>query len=466
METQSFRDKIATVDKKGKRIWVFPKKPFGPLYKYRKWVSYLLLALMFSGPFIRINGSPLLLLDIIDRKFIFFGQIFWPQDFYLFVLGFIASILGILLFTLIFGRLFCGWVCPQTIFMEMVFRRIEYWIDGDFAHQKKLAKMPWNGLKVRKRLLKHSIFYLISFLISNIFLAYIIGSERLFELATDGPVAHAGSFVAILVFSGVFYAVFAWFREQVCTVVCPYGRLQGVLLDRKSIVVAYDHVRGEERAKFKKGEDRAELGKGDCIDCHQCVHVCPTGIDIRNGTQLECVNCTACIDACNYMMEKVGLEKGLIRYASESEIAENKPFKLSTKAYASMAALLVILGFLVALLFTRSDVSTTLLRIRGKLYEKYGEDHIANIYQFQVRNKTMQSLPITFKLENLQGEIKLAGPPIELEQQTDAQGIFQIIMAREDISKLEQPVKVGIYGGGKRMQVLTTTFIGPPNKNQ
>ncbi len=244
----------------------------------------------------------------------------------------IIGVIFIALFTVGFGRIFCGWICPQTIFMEMVFRRIEYWIDGDRNKQRKLDRQKWNAEKIKKRLLKWFVFLVISFLIANVFLAYLIGSDKLIKYITDGPLEHLSTLLPLIIFTAVFYFVFAWFREQVCIIACPYGRLQGVLLDNKSIVVAYDHKRGEGesgRKKFRKNEDRKALGHGDCIDCLQCVHVCPTNIDIRNGTQLECVNCTACIDECDHIMESINLPKGLIRYASENEIEKKETFKLN-----------------------------------------------------------------------------------------------------------------------------------------
>ena len=309
---ERFRDSIATVDKDGKRVWVFAKKISGKWFNKRQIVAYSLLAFLFAAPFIKIAGEPLLMFNVIKRKFVILGKVFWPEDSYLFALAMIAMVVLIIVFTVVFGRLFCGWACPQTIFMEMIFRRIEFWIEGDWNQQKKLDKMPWKGVKLRKRLLKWAIYWIISFAIANIFLAYIIGSDELIKIITDPPKEHVGGLIAIFAFTSVFFAVFTWFREQVCIAVCPYGRLQGVLLDQNSIVVAYDYQRGERengRAKFRKNEDRVAEGKGDCIDCGQCVHVCPTGIDIRNGTQLECVNCTACMDACDFMMESVGLEK-------------------------------------------------------------------------------------------------------------------------------------------------------------
>jgi cytochrome c oxidase accessory protein FixG len=207
--------------------------------------------------------------------------------------------------------------------MEMIFRKIEFLIEGDRPAQLKLTRQDWNFEKFWKRILKWTIFFIISFIISNVFLAYIIGSDKLLLYVNDGIIKHLTTFVILLVFTGVFYFIFAWFREQVCIIVCPYGRLQGVLLDNNSINVAYDFVRGENkngRAKFRKGQDRTADGIGDCIDCKQCVLVCPTGIDIRNGTQLECINCTACIDACDMVMDKIEKPRGLIRYASEDQI--------------------------------------------------------------------------------------------------------------------------------------------------
>nr|WP_317045785.1 4Fe-4S binding protein [Brumimicrobium salinarum] len=247
-----FRDSISTVDEDGKRIWVYPKKPKGFFHKWRLVLSIFLLVLLFAAPHINIGGQPLVLIGILERKFVLFGQVFWPQDLYIFAFTMILLIVFIILFTVVFGRIFCGWICPQTIFMEFVFRKIEYWIEGDWTHQKKLNKQPWNREKIFKKTAKHSIFLLISFLIGNTFLAYIIGADELWKIQTDPLTAHLGGFIAMIVFSLVFYGVFAFLREQVCTTICPYGRLQGVLLDKDSIIVAYDHKRGEPRGRFKK----------------------------------------------------------------------------------------------------------------------------------------------------------------------------------------------------------------------
>jgi len=215
------------------------------------------------GPFIKLNGHPFMLLNVVERKFILFGIAFWPQDFYLFVLAMLTFVVFIIVFTALFGRLWCGWACPQTIFMEMVFRKIEYWIEGDAAQQKALKNAPPSPEKFRKQILKGSIFFLISFIIANTFLAYIIGIDELKQIVLDDPSNHVGGLIAILVFTFVFFAVYMRFREQACLIVCPYGRLQGVLLDKNSVVIAYDYKRGEPRGKLQK---TAESKFGDCID--------------------------------------------------------------------------------------------------------------------------------------------------------------------------------------------------------
>jgi len=458
---ESFRDSIATVDKRGKRVWVYPKKPSGRFYRWRNAVGLVLLALLFAGPFIRIGGEPLLLVHVLERRFVFFGQTFWPQDIHLFVLAFIALLIFIALFTVVFGRLFCGWVCPQTVFMELVFRRIEYWIEGDRAHQVALDKAPWTADKVLRKTSKHLVFFAIAFLIGNTFLAYLIGSEALLAIVTEPPAAHLGGFIAMLVFAGMFYGVFAFLREQVCTTICPYGRLQGVLLDKDSIVIAYDRVRGERRAKFRKAEDRAAEGKGDCIDCKACVHVCPTGIDIRNGTQLECVNCTACIDACDHIMDSVELPRGLIRYASENEVAEKKHFRFTFRMGAYSAVLVVLTGIIAGLIATRTDVEATVLRTPGLLYQKREDGRISNLYQYRLVNKTMRDMPVRLELLNVPGDVELAGRDIVLKRAGQAEGQLFIILDRSAVHGTKNELRIGVYSGDRLVEEITTLFTGP-----
>ena len=456
---ESFRDTIGTVDAKGDRNWIFPKKPKGKLTNYRQYTSYLLLAIFFIWPFLKVNGRPFLLLDIIDRKFIIFGNIFWPQDMHIFFFVMLAGMLFIVLFTVAFGRLFCGWVCPQTIFMEHVFRRIEYLIEGDYKKQEKLTKMPWNGEKIRKRGLKIVIFFGISFLISNTFLAYIIGIDELEQYITH-PTESYSTLLALLLFTLVFYFVFAWFREQVCIAVCPYGRLQGVMLDRNSIVVAYDYVRGEKRGHKKRNEERTKVGKGDCVDCNLCVAVCPTGIDIRNGTQLECINCTACIDACDEVMEKVKSPKGLIRYASESQIADNRPFIYSTRLRAYTGVLTLLLLFISFLLFSRTDLEATILRAPGMLSQKRADGTISNLYTLKMVNKSPNEMYVYLRLIGRDGEIQMVGgDSIRLVPQGRAEGAFFVIFNPDDLDKVRNNIKFELYSAEGVVEKVGSTFL-------
>ncbi|MGO1584835.1 MAG: cytochrome c oxidase accessory protein CcoG [Mesonia sp.] len=466
----NFRDTIGTLNEDGGRAFVFPKKPSGKWYEYRKYVSYVLLIFLVTAPFIKINGNQFFMFNVLERRFNIFGFPFWPQDLYLFVIIMIIGVVFILLFTAAFGRIFCGWICPQTIFMEMVFRRVEYWIDGDRGKQIRLSKMPWNAEKIKKRVLKWIVFFIISFLIANVFLAYLIGSDQLLRYITDGPFNHVSTFVSLLIFTGVFYFVFAWFREQVCIIACPYGRLQGVLLDDKSIVVAYDHKRGERetgRAKFKKNEDREAIGKGDCIDCFQCVHVCPTGIDIRNGTQLECVNCTACIDACDHMMESVDLPKGLIRYASESNIEKKEKFKFTPRLKGYTAVLGILIDVLVGMLFLRNDVEARILRLPGQLYEHKADNMISNVYTFKLVNKTVLDIEdIHFELMSHKGTIKVVSKDeLMVKEQDLTKGTLFIEINASALSNDKEKLRIGIYSGDDLIETTTTNFLGPRSYN-
>lgn len=465
LQDETFRDTIATINEDGKRAWVYPKKPKGPFYDKRKWVSYGLLIFLIAAPFIKINGNQFLLFNVLERRFNIFSFPFWPQDFFLFVISMIIGIVGLTLFTVAFGRIFCGWICPQTIFMEMVFRRIEYWIDGDRGAQIKLDKQAWDAEKIRKRITKWFVFAIISFLIANVFLAYLISSDELLLMISDGPIKHSSNFIALLIFTAVFYFVFAWFREQVCIIACPYGRLQGVLLDDKSIIVAYDHKRGEKeigRAKFDKREDRSLTGKGDCIDCKQCVVVCPTGIDIRNGTQLECVNCTACIDECDTMMENVGLPTGLIRYTSEDEINNNKKFEFTPRMKGYAAVLFILTGLLIGMLFLRSDVQATVLRLPGQLFQEK-DGVISNVFTYKVLNKTSYDYDeLTFKLTSHQGEIILVGSDkIKLSSQKLAKGTLFIEIPKTELKSDKTKIIIEIYHKGKMIEKTKTNFMSP-----
>ncbi|MGD8427095.1 MAG: cytochrome c oxidase accessory protein CcoG [Balneolaceae bacterium] len=478
IDRESFRDHLSTVNKEGKRNWIFPTKPSGRHYKARNIVAFLLLVFFFSGPFITINGHPLLLLNILERKFVIFGMAFWPQDLHLLVFGALSLIIFIVLFTAVFGRLWCGWACPQTIFMEMVFRRVEYWIEGDRASQIRLNRSPWNWNKVWRKTLKHGVFFGMAFLISNLFLAYIIGKDELFTIITDPPSQHLGGLIAITIFSGVFYGVFAFLREQVCHFICPYGRMQSVLLDNNSINVMYDYVRGEPRASVKDRNKMAgkatleDLGLspeesfGDCIDCHQCVRVCPMGIDIRNGTQLECIHCTACIDACDHVMDKIDKPRGLIRYSSENAIREGTKKILTPRVagYSGILAVLLITFF--TLLVTRPDTETSILREPGTLYQKLPNDRYSNIYEIKVINKTFKAIDYDVKLEHPEGELTPLGNFTNVPAQGSTEGRFLIKLDQDRLSGSRTDIEFSVYANGRKVETISSGFIGPEPKHK
>jgi cytochrome c oxidase accessory protein FixG len=454
-DQESFRDSIATIDADGKRSWLFPIKPSGKLYNLRSYLSWVYLFVFFGLPFIKYHGEPLFMLNVLERKFILFGMIFWPQD----CLGMLIFIVFIALFTVIFGRVFCGWACPQTIFMEMLFRKIEYWIEGDSIYQKALKKAPWNADKIMKKSLKWVLFFLLSFLIANTFLSYLKGTDEVFAYYAN-PSKYTSGIISLLIFTTVFFFVYSWFREQVCLIVCPYGRMQGVLLDKESIVVAYDYVRGEPRHKFTKKVDPT---KGDCIDCGLCVKVCPTGIDIRNGTQLECVNCTACIDACDHMMESVHLAKGLIRYDSEKGIAEKTKLRYTSRMKAYTAVLLVLIGIEVVLLSTRSDYDATILRAKGMLYQEQPNEEVSNLYTIKLVNKTRDSMPVDLKVENLEGRIEVVGKNLGVKKEDISQGEFFVYLKKSEIKSRKTKLVIGVYSNGKKVKNVKTNFLGPTN---
>ncbi len=459
IETEAFRDRIATVDESGKRKWIYAYQPKGRFYNIRTVLSILYFLIFFGLPFVEIDGRPLFQFNIPEAKFIIFGKIFWPQDFFIFGLTMVTFVFFIVLFTAAFGRLFCGWACPQTNFMEMMFRRVEYWVLGDAPAQRQLKNAPWTGKKIFKVALKHLLFFLLSFVIANFFLAYIIGIKELEKIIIEPVTEHVAGFASIIVFSGVFYGVYAFFREQACTVVCPYGRLQSVLLDKNSMIVAYDYKRGEPRGNFKK---QAELHLGDCIDCHQCVKVCPTGIDIRNGVQMECVGCTACIDACDHIMYSINKPKGLIRYASENSIAKGEPLRYTTRMKLYTGLCFLLLAVLSVILLTRKDVDATVIRTAGMLYQERGTDSISNLYNIRMVNKTTKDLNIEVRLVDTKGRIQMAGNTIiKMGKEAQAAGTFFVVLPKQNIKQRKTIIRLAVFENGKEIATTKTNFLGP-----
>lgn len=455
-----FRDRHSNVNEKGKRRWVYALKPRGRLYQYRQYLSLLYLGLFFALPFIRINGLPAVQLNFPEARFILLGKIFWPDDFIIFAVAMIALIVFIALFTVIYGRVFCGWVCPQTIFMEFIFRKIEWWIEGSPAQQKKLNKEPLSVRKLTRKTSKHILFFIVSFLIAHTFLSYILGASEVLELVRKPIALNKGLFAGLLFFTVLFYFVYAFVRDIVCTTVCPYGRLQGVLFDKDTMQVSYDYNRGEPRGKLKKA---ASGTLGDCIDCKLCVNVCPTGIDIRNGVQMECVGCTACIDACNSVMLKISRPQGLIRMASENQISEKQPFHFNGRMKFYSVILVVLAGLMSFLVFSRKSIDTTISRVKGQLYQEVGADSLSNLFQAKMINKTKQEVTYELKVEGaVPGTIKKVDVN---HNQLKAESLntitFFITVPKSAIRTRSTDITIGVYAAGVKTATVRSKFLGP-----
>lgn len=439
---------------------IYAKKPSGKLFRLRQTVGYLLLAFFVVAPFIKVSGNPLLMFNILDRKFSIFGTMFYPQDLYIFVFGMLIIMVGIVLFTAIYGRVWCGWTCPQTVFMELVFRRIEYMIEGDWIQQRRLDEGPDSDMRAVKKISKHAIFLFISFFISNIFLAYVIGIDDLLKIATDPIGNHIIGFISIIVFTLIFYSVFAHIREIVCTTICPYGRLQGVLLDEQSITVAYNATRGEPRGKLTaKSSGRV----GDCIDCKLCVHVCPTGIDIREGIQMECVSCTACIDACDTVMEKIDKPKRLIGFYSAKQLSGEKSEKYAvgrTITYTSI--LLLLISIFGVLLHNRSVIDGRILRAKGSGYQFIEEERVSNLYTLELMNKSGKEMPFVLEPIDPEIELKLVNNISKLKKDGSATISFFLIKDVNSVNEYKEDVKINIKSGNDVLTKLKTTFVAPP----
>lgn len=456
----SYRDTISTVETDGSRHYIFPRIPKGKFINWRNIVGVFLLFLLFAFPLIKINGDPIMLLNFVERKFVIFGVIFWPQDTFIMLLMVLSFLLFTILFTVTYGRIFCGWLCPQTIFLEIIFRRVELWIDGSPAKQRKLNEMPWNGKKLSRRLFKWVIFYIISFVLVNAMLWYFMSFDKWLLYANEMD-QHINGIVLIFIFTTVFFGIYTWFREQICIIACPYGRMQGVLIDPNTIVVSYDYMRGEPRGAQKKGSTRETTGLGDCIDCAACVDVCPTGIDIRNGTQLECVNCTACIDACDAVMSRIDKPKGLIRYASEKEISTGTKAGMSPRIIAYSIVLFGLLVFFVTVLFGRPDVDVVVLRTPGTLYQPVGDDSLKNTYTINVVNKTRQEQKVDVSLISHDGHVRVIGGSIIVQPKEKESTVLYINMAQKDIISKKMDLKLGILMNGEQIDISKVTFISP-----
>jgi len=400
-------DRLATADKAGNRIYLYPADVRGRYRQRRSLLSALLGFVFLTLPWIRIGGQPAILLDIAHLKFAIFGITFWAHDAPLLVFVFGGLILCLAFVTSIWGRIWCGWACPQTVFVDLIFRRVERWIEGDALARKRLDESPFSADKLIKKTAKWAIFSLIAAVISHSFLAYFVGADTVAVMIRQSPLNHLSSF---LLMAGVLAAVlfdFGWFREQFCTLVCPYGRFQAVLMDERSQVVGYDASRGEPRRGAH--ESFSGLGQnslqGDCVNCYRCVQVCPTGIDIRRGVQLECIACTGCIDACDEVMTRLNKPKGLIRYHSGASTSPPTSRPLRLRPWVLGALLTMLLTGLALTVSDRVPVQATWVRAAEAPYQQlensiHGQE-VINHFKVDLRNQSFQNRRIQFRI--LQG---------------------------------------------------------------
>jgi cytochrome c oxidase accessory protein FixG len=392
---------LSTLNRDGSRRWIVPKLSKGIYYRRRLITGWALIAVFTLIPILRFKGKPLILLDIPNREFIFFGGTFLPTDTFLLMLLLFSIFIGIFLVTAVLGRVWCGWACPQTVYMEFVYRPLETLIEG-----RRGRRLKGGETDAGRRVLKLAVFLFVSGFLANTFLAYFVGWDRLLGWMTSPPTRHPVAFAVMLGTTLLMFFDFGWFREQTCIVACPYGRFQSVLLDRQSLIVGYDARRGDPRARWRKKEERTA---GDCIDCHLCVSTCPTGIDIRDGLQMECIHCTQCIDACDEVMDRIGLDPGLIRYTSQAELETGRRTFFRPRVFVYSAILLVMFGTFTISLAGKSSADVTLLRGLGAPFTILPTDEVSNQIRIKIANRSPEERSYLLELIDAQ-ELVLVAP--------------------------------------------------------
>ena len=459
---------LATLNQDGTRHWIRPKLSTGQWYTARRGLAYVLMAVFVLVPWVRIGGEPLLLLDLIHREFTIVGATFRPTETPLLMLLILGIFFSVFLISALFGRVWCGWACPQTVYMEFLFRPLERWFEGSYQQQKAIDKAGGS----LQRLLKNVVYLLLACVLANTFVAYFVGTEQLAAWMTRSPVEHPTAFLVMAGVTGAMFFDFSWFREQTCLVVCPYGRFQSALLDRHSLIVGYDPQRGEPRGKLKKARQgaqalpvaaRAEASPGDCIDCKACVTTCPTGIDIRDGLQMECINCTQCIDACDAIMTRIGRPTGLIRYSSQSEL-EGEPTRIARPRVAIYAVLVVgLFTALGALLSTRVPVKVTVLRGRTP-FAVLADGRVQNMLQLKIDN--YQPDAHAYRVEVLEpsgAEVVQAESPLEVDPHTlESTSVF-VLVPSEVFKGGSCPARLRITDDADFEEVVEYRLLGPRN---
>jgi cytochrome c oxidase accessory protein FixG len=445
---------LSTLEADGRRRWLRPRRAAGRFERRRRVVAWLLIALFTVTPFVRIDGTPLFQFDVAHRRFTFFATTFNADETLLLALLVVSIFLGIFLITALAGRAWCGWACPQTVYMEFLYRPIERLVEGrHYTSGGRVPLAPW------RRVLKYAIFTVVSFHLANTFLAWFVGVDTMFEWTTRSPFEHPGPFALVAFVTLLMMADFCFFREQMCTLACPYGRLQSVLLDRQSLIVGYDTRRGEPRGRRKHGVERT--GQGDCVDCGLCVQVCPTGIDIRDGLQLECVACTQCIDACDGVMDKLGRPRGLIRYTSQSALAGESRRLLRPRVVLYPLALAGFgIAFIVALA-SRGTAELELLRVRATPYEVLEDGQVSSRTKLKITNRSDVERTYSLEIEAAGARVIAPALPARIGPSDSLEADLFVLQPLENFEQGKAAVLFRVVDDQGEVLERTEEVLGP-----
>lgn len=455
---------LPTLNEDGTRRWIRPKPSHGKWWHRRRVVAYALMLVFFAVPHLRVFGKPLFLMNLPERQFTLLTYTFLPTDTLLFMLVMACGVFGIFLVTALFGRAWCGWACPQTIYLEFLFRPIGRWFDGGYTGSRNLDKE--GSWFTPRRLAKYATFLVLSLFVAHTFLAYFVGTDHLYKWMTRSPADHPTSFLLVVLMTGVVWFNFTYFREQTCLIVCPYGRWQAALLDQQSLIVAYDVARGEPR---ELGTKHRSAGAGDCISCNACVQTCPTGIDIRNGLQMECVHCTQCVDACDDVMLRIGKPTGLIRYTSQAALAGRKRHWLRMRTILYPALMIGLGGTLIVTLAMKESADVTVLRGIGAPFTEEADGRIANQVRIRVTNRGATPAAYQLTLQSSDAQTPLADSvtmvapenPLAVDPgATHSTSVF-ILLPRSAFVKGERFVTLHLTDGQKFQKEIQYRLLGP-----
>ncbi|MBK6909389.1 MAG: cytochrome c oxidase accessory protein CcoG [bacterium] len=459
MNSPHMPERSATIGSHGKRKWVYHEPAKGFWTKRRNVVTSVLILFYLLAPWVSMNGQPFMLFDLVSRRFSFFGQTFLATDLYLLALLLVLSVLALFWFSAMFGRLWCGWACPQTVYLDGIFYRVERWLEGNPRERRALDNGEHDDAYWTRKAAKHLIFWLISSAMSLSFTAFFIGPQASYEMFWTFGAAHPTAMAVAVVMTAITYFNFAWFREQFCHFLCPYARIQSVFLDEHSLIIGYDPVRGEPRAPMRRGETEQ---KGDCVDCKRCLQVCPAGIDIRNGLQLECIQCTACIDACDTVMSKIGRPVGLIRYDSAAGIEHKSRKYVRPRVILYMVVFALVTTMFIVRLSSREIVDFAVVRSAGTPYLVQEDGLVRNMLQLHLTNTDTRTRTVTVKLaSDVPAQLMVLGEPFLIKPGERIKAEAFVLIKRDQIKSAATPLEFKLMDGTQEIGEAVAKFLGP-----